>query len=252
LDVGGDDGFSSWKFVECAEERMRARFTICDLRFTICHLPFAICHLLLLALFLASQVLAGEIKPLYENNFEKAQVGGVPEEMLVLEGAFAVREEGGNKFLELPGAPLDTYGVLFGPTEVSGRAVQARIYGTSKGRRFPTLAVGLNGVGGYRLQISPGKKALELLKGDNLLASVPFTWESGAWTTLRLQSRKVKEGEIKVEGKAWKQDGAEPKAWAISYTDTAESPAGKASVWASPYAGTPVRFDDLLVTTAGP
>ena len=37
-------------------------------------------------------------------------------DLLVLDGAFAVKAEGGNKFLELPGAPLDTYGLLFGPT----------------------------------------------------------------------------------------------------------------------------------------
>ena len=71
-------------------------------------------------------------KPLYQNNFEKAALNGVPEEMLVLDGAFAVKEEGGNKFLELPGAPLDTFGILCGPTEKAGIAVSARIFGTAK------------------------------------------------------------------------------------------------------------------------
>src|SRR5258708_672354 len=45
-------------------------------------------------------------KILYENNFEKAEIGKVPDDLLVLEGAFVVQEESGNKFLELPGAPL--------------------------------------------------------------------------------------------------------------------------------------------------
>jgi hypothetical protein len=203
-----------------------------------------------MAVILAVRLFAADTKALYENNFETADIGKVPEDMLVLEGAFAVKEEGGNKFLELPGAPLETFGVLFGPTEGSGLAVQARIYGTGKGRRFPTLAVGLNGVGGYRLQVSPSKKALELLRGDDALTSVPFVWESGSWTMLRLQTQKVKDGEFKIEGKAWKQGTAEPKAWTISFTDVAQAPAGRASVWGSPYAGTPVRFDDLRVTRA--
>ena len=38
-------------------------------------------------------------KPLYENNFEKATLKAVPQDMMVLEGGFAVKEEGGNKFL---------------------------------------------------------------------------------------------------------------------------------------------------------
>src|SRR4051812_32447324 len=101
---------------------------------------------------------AAEAKKLYENNFEKAEVGKVPEDFLVLDGGFAVQQESGNKFLELPGAPLDTFGLLFGPTETNNVSASARIFGTGKGRRFPAFAVGLNGVGGLKLQVSPAKK----------------------------------------------------------------------------------------------
>ncbi len=188
--------------------------------------------------------------PLYQNNFEKAELNKVPEEFLVLDGQFAVKEEGGNRFLELPGAPLDTFGVLFGPSEKEGRAVSARVFGTGQGRRYPTFAVGLNGQGSsaYRLQVSPAKKAVELYKGDEVKASVPYDWRSGTWIWLRLQLRKVKEGEWKVEGKVWTNQ--EPPDWMVSSQEKEEPVAGKASIWASPYATTPVRFDDLLVTAA--
>src|SRR6266478_5339682 len=106
-------------------------------------------------LFVAAFAFAEEPKKLYENNFEKADLEKVPEDFLVLDGGFAVKEEAGNKFLELPGAPLDTFGALFGPTEKSSLAVSARIKGTSKGRRYPTFGVVLNGQGGYRSQVSP-------------------------------------------------------------------------------------------------
>jgi hypothetical protein len=195
---------------------------------------------------------AADTKPLYENDFETAAVDKVPDDFLVLDGAFAVKEEAGNKFLELPGAPLDTFGVLFGPTEAAGLAISARAYGTGKGRRFPTFAVGLSGVGGHRLQVSPGKKLLELFKGDEMLASVPFAWTSDSWTILRLQSRKAKDGEFMIEGKAWKQGEAEPKMWQISFIDKTETPAGRSSVWGNPFAGTPLRYDDLKVTRATP
>lgn len=188
--------------------------------------------------------------PLYSNNFDKAELEKVPDDMLVLDGGFAVKEEAGNKFLELPGAPLETFGVLFGPNEAAGLSVTARIQGTGKGRRFPTFSVGLNGVGGYKLQAAPAKKLVELIKGEEVVASAPFNWESGSWTMLRLQSRKVKDGEFKLEGKAWKQGEPEPKDWQLTRIETAETPAGRPSVWGMPFAGTPIKFDDLSVTRA--
>jgi hypothetical protein len=189
---------------------------------------------------------------LYTNGFHKAEVEKVPEDMMVLDGGFAVKETGGNRFLELPGAPLETFGVLFGPTEASGLSATARVQGTGKGRRFPTFAVGLNGVGGFKLQVAPAKKLVELVKGEEVVGSAPFTWESGSWTVLRLQCRKVKDGEFKLEGKAWKQGDAEPKEWQVSRVETAESPAGRPSVWGMPFAGTPIQFDDLVVARATP
>ena len=125
-------------------------------------------------------------------------------------------------------------------------AVSARVFGTSKGRRYPTFAVGLNGAGGSRLQVSPGKKAIELYKGDTLEASAPFDWESGKWTHLRLRVRRVKEVEWKIEGKAWMEGVPEP-GWAFSVDEKEEPPAGRAGIWGSPYSTEPIRFDDLLV-----
>ena len=195
---------------------------------------------------------AASAQVLYTNGFDKAEIEKVPEDMMVLDGGFAVKETGGNKFLELPGAPLETFGVLFGPTEASGLSVTARVQGTGKGRRFPTFAIGLNGVGGFKLQVAPAKKLVELVKGEEVVGSAPFTWESGSWTVLHLQCRKVKDGEFKLEGKAWKQGDAEPKEWQVSRVETAESPAGRPSVWGMPFAGTPIQFDDLAVARAKP
>jgi hypothetical protein len=201
-----------------------------------------------LAVALVSPVAAQGVKPIYENKFDQVAAGKAPDDFLILEGNFVVAEEDGNKFLELPGAPLDTCGALFGPTEKEGLSVTARVFGTGKGRRFPTFAVSLNGAGGYKLQVSPGKKLLELYKGDTVKTSTPFEWESGKWTHLRLQLRKVKEGEWKVEGRAWTAGATEPAAWAITHEEKEEPVNGKAAVWGSPYSTTPIRFDDLAVT----
>ncbi len=196
------------------------------------------------ALALAS-TWAQENKPevLYQNNFEKAEVGKVPEDFMVLEGAFTVKEEKGNKFLELPGAPLDSYGVLFGPNESSNVTVSARIYGSAQGRRFPTFGVGLNGVGGYKLQVAPGKRTLDLYKGEEVVASAPYAWEPETWTILSLQIRNST-----VEGRAWKAGGKTPEKWQISFSEKNLPAPGRSSIWGAPISGKPIQFEDLLVT----
>lgn len=203
--------------------------------------------IVLVALMWASGFAAENAASKYSNNFEKTELNTLPEEFLVLDGAFAVKEESGNKYLELPGAPLETYGFLFGPNQKENVIASARIYGTSKGRRFPTFGVGLNGVGGYKLRISPGKKAIELYKGDEVKTSVPYEWQSGKWANLKLRVVK-NESEWKIEGKVWQEGQQEPAATVISWSDKEEPPQGRALITASPYAGTPIRFDDLAVT----
>ena len=186
----------------------------------------------------------------FSNNFEKAEVGKLPEELMVLEGGFSVKEENGNKYMELPGTPLETFGVLFGPNEIHGVAVTARIFGTAKGRRAPSFGIGLNGVGGFKLQMAPGKRVIELYKGEELLTNAPIKWESGSWTLLQLAVTKAG-SEWKIEGKAWKESAKEPAAPTISHVFKEEPISGKASVWGAPYADTPIRFDDLRVTKIG-
>lgn len=183
---------------------------------------------------------------LYTNDFEIAETGKLPDDLMVLGGEFVVRDTGTNKVLELPGAPLDSFGVQFGPTEKENIVVSARIFGTARGRREPTFGVGLGGVSGWKLQVAPGKMAIELLKDLESKVSSPFDWKTGEWTQLRLQICKIKDGVWKIEGKAW-QGGGEPKAWMISFEEKEEPVPGRSSVLGSPFAGTPLWFDDLRV-----
>ncbi len=184
----------------------------------------------------------------YQQSFEAVEVGKVPDEFLILDGAFAVVQNAGNRVLELPGAPLDTFGLLFGPTAKEGLMVEARILGTAKGRRFPVLGVGLNGAVPFRLQVTPAKKALELYKGDELLVSVPYAWESGNWTQFRLQVLAGKGGAWQILGKAWKEGAPEPESWLVKHNAQEEPSAGRASVWGKPFSELPIQFDDLKVT----
>ena len=127
-------------------------------------------------------------------------------------------------------------------------ATAARIRSTNHGRRYPAFGVGLNGQSGYRLQVSPGKKALEIYKGDLVVASTPYEWKSGEWTMFQFQI--VKAGTVwKLAGKVWVQGAAEPAQAMVSYDEKEEPSPGRASVWGNPFATTPIQFDDLAVNS---
>ena len=195
---------------------------------------------------------ADPVQPIYKNDFEAAEVDKVPKEMLVVAGAFAVKQDKDGKYLELPGEPLDTFGLLFGPSVPADVSASARFFGTKKGRKYPTFGVSLNGVSGYRLQVSPAKQALELFKGGEERLNVvemPYTWASDTWTTLRIQVRKTGSSWV-IEGKAWPAGSPEPEKWMITTEEKASLSAGRAGIWGSPYSGFPIRFDDLLVIPA--
>jgi len=186
----------------------------------------------------------------YEKHFDKADIGKVPEDFLVLDGGFVVKEEEGNQFLELPGAPLDSYAVQFGPSATSNVTVTAAIKSTGKGRRYPTFGVGLGGVSGFRLQVSPAKKEIELYQDQTVKKSAAYQWKSGEWVVLRLQIASSPEGKNRVEGKVWQKGSAEPKDWQISIDITDPIPSGRPSIFGSPFADTPIQFDDLAVDSA--
>jgi hypothetical protein len=207
--------------------------------------------LFILAIIFAMNLRAEDAQLLYSQNFDNASLDKAPADFMVLSGEFAVKAEGANKFLELPGAPLDTFGVLFGPTQQSDVTATAKFQSRKQGRKFPTFGISLNGVAGYRLQINPAKKALELLKNDEARAHIEFAWESEQWTALRIQVRHVG-AKWRIEGKAWLATAQEPREWMIAVEESDEPPSGRAGVWGMPFSGHPIRFDDLAVARAVP
>jgi hypothetical protein len=186
----------------------------------------------------------------YRNDFESAEEGKLPKEFMVMAGGFSVRAEGGNKFLELPGAPLDTFAFLFGGSQQSGVQASARFFGTKQGRKYPTFGISLNGVGGYRLQVSPAKKMLEIFKGDESRAQVPYDWESGKWVVLELSLAEGAGGGFMVEGRVKGEGGG--VAATVRLEAKEALPSGRAGIWGAPYSGTEIRFDDLVLSTFKP
>lgn len=181
----------------------------------------------------------------YLNDFEHAAKGKPSDDLQILSGDFSVREEAGNSFLELPGDPLDTFGLLFGPGDVATLDISARVWGDAAGRRFPEFGIGSNDTGGCKLWLWPAHGAIELRKGDEARVSIPFSWKPGTWLHLRMRVRQVNSKLWHVEGKAWPDQTPEPTDWLLHFDDTEEPTAGKASIWGVPFSGKPIRFDDL-------
>jgi hypothetical protein len=189
---------------------------------------------------------------LFACDFTGIPAGPVPDTMfMVIQGDFAVKESGTNKWLELPGAPLDTHLILFGPVTNANIAVEARVLTAKKGRRMPTFGVGLGGVAGYKLQIAPAKDAIELLLDAQVVTNTPFTWKSGAWTQCQLRVLQTGDNAWTIEARAWNAADPEPKDWPLKLVTQDKPISGQASVLGSPFSGEPILYDDLRVSPAG-
>ncbi|MCS1409665.1 MAG: Inosose dehydratase [Verrucomicrobia subdivision 3 bacterium] len=183
----------------------------------------------------------------YENDFQTVEIGEESEGFLVLGGDFAVRAAGENRFLELPGAPLGNFGALFGSNTKEGSCVSVSVQSEARQRLAPAFGVGVNGLGGFRLMVSANKRRLELLRGDEVVASVNHRWQSQGWTRMVLEAAPASKALWRVRGKVWSADDTEPDTWMITYASDSAPPRGRPSIWGHPFSGRAIRFDDLVV-----
>jgi len=184
---------------------------------------------------------------LFAESFSTMPVGPLPGQFMVIQGEFEVKESGTNKLLELPGAPLDSHSVLFGPVTNANIMTEARILSARKGRRMPTFGVGLGGVAGYKVQVAPAKEAIELLLDAQAVTNAPFQWKSGSWTHCQLQIEQKDANTWLIKGRAWNQDDPVPTGWPLQIQTTEPPISGQASVLGSPFSGESIQFDDLRV-----
>jgi hypothetical protein len=170
-----------------------------------------------------------------------------PREVMVVDGAVTVKAVNGNKVLEVGIAPMVEANVLLGSSANGGASITARVLATRAGRSFPRFGLGAHGQTGYRLMLAPGKKELQLTKGETVVKTVPFEWTSDAWTHLKLEVSKQADGSWSIKGKAWADGTAEPVEALISHEDSKLTAMGRCSLWATPFSGTPIDFDDVLL-----
>ena len=181
--------------------------------------------------------------PIYHQDFENNTDGSTPDDFLVLGGEFSVQSGA----LVLPGAPLNKFGAVFGPDNEGDLAISARIRSEQRGRLSPTFGIGLYGLGGYALNASASRKALELNRGRKTISQAAFEWTPASWTNLKLEVSTQSDTSWRIRGKAWSEQIKEPAGWQIDH-ESAEAPTqGKASIWGQPYSGQPIQYDDITI-----
>ncbi len=180
-------------------------------------------------------------------DFEAATEGPPPSQVMVVEGAITVIAKDGNKVLEIGLDPLVDANALIGDSANGSATVETRVFASKAGRSYPRFGIGVHGQSGYRLIIFAAKKELQLVKSDEVIKSVPFEWKTDAWTKLKLEVKKVAEGKWTIAGKAWPADAEEPNEAQLTHEDATLKGQGKCSIWGTPFAGTPISFDDIKI-----
>ena len=174
--------------------------------------------------------------------------GEPPKEVFVVEGKVNVVAKDGNKALQIEVGELVDANALLGDSANGSASIEARVFGTKQGRSMPRFAIGVHGQSGYRLVMFAAQKQLQLMKGDEVVKSIPFTWVSDAWLKLKLDVKKVGEGKWTIAAKAWPADAAEPAEAAITHEDATLKGQGKCSMWGTTFSNTPILFDDVKIS----
>ncbi len=189
---------------------------------------------------------AGE-STLLKFNAEDWSEGAPPKEVFVVDGTIEVTTREGNKVLTVQPDPITDASAQLGVSAAGEAVIQARVLGTKRGRSSPKFGVAVHGMSGHRLLLNAPKRQLELVKNDEVLASAPFTWTSGAWVWLKLEAKRGEGEAWQITGKAWAADANEPAEAQLKHADQGLKGQGKASVWGTPYSEQPIHFDDIEI-----
>lgn len=200
-----------------------------------------------IAFVAASVLLAADTKK-FTFDCEKWAEGAPPEEVFVVDGKISVAARDGNKALQIEGGgELAEANALLGVSANGSASIEARVFGSKAGRSFPRFGIGVHGQSGYRLMVFAAKKELQLVKGDEVIKSVPFEWKTDAWVKLKLEVKKIAADKWTLSAKAWAADAEEPKDATITHEDATLRGQGKCSMWGTPFSGTPIFFDDVKI-----
>ncbi len=205
-------------------------------------------RLLLASCLFATATLSAQQLQTFEIKADDWAEGEPPKEVFVVDGTIKIAARDGNKAIVVDPNPITDASAQLAISANGSASIEAKILGIKRGRGTPRFGISVHGMSGHRLIINPAKKKLELMRNDQTLVSVPFTWTSEVWVKLKLEAHKGAGDAWTISGKAWPADAAEPAEPLIKHEEKSLKGQGKAAVWATPFSGEPVFFDDIRIS----
>ncbi len=205
-------------------------------------------RLLLAACLLATTSLPAQQLQTFEIKADDWSEGEPPKEVFVVDGTIKIAARDGNKAIVIDPNPITDASAQLAVSASGSASIEAKILAIKRGRSTPRFGVSVHGMSGHRLIVNPAKKTLELIKNDQILASAPFTWTSEAWVKVKLDAKKGAGDVWSIIGKAWPADAAEPAEPLIKHEEKSLKGQGKCAIWATPFSGEPVFFDDIRIS----
>lgn len=203
--------------------------------------------LLLAASILAACTLHAQQIQTFDIKADDWAEGEPPKEVFIVDGTIKIGAREGNKAIIIDPNPITDASAQLGVSAAGNASIEARVLGIKRGRSTPRFGVSVHGMSGHRLMVNPAKKSLDLVKGDQTLATVPFPWTSDTWVKLKLEAKKGEGDTWAITGKAWPATGAEPAEPMIKHEEKKLKGQGKCAIWATPFSGEPVFFDDIHI-----
>ncbi|WP_395739234.1 hypothetical protein [Prosthecobacter sp.] len=204
-------------------------------------------RLLLAASLFAATALHAQQFQTFDFKADDWAEGEPPKEVFVVDGTIKIAARDGNKAIVIDPNPITDASAQLGSSAAGSASIEARILAIKRGRSTPRFGVSVHGMSGHRLIVNPAKKSLDLMKGDQTLATVPFTWTSEVWVKVKLEAKKGAADAWTITGKAWPADAAEPAEPLIKHEEKSLKGQGKCAIWATPFSGEPVFFDDIHI-----
>lgn len=184
--------------------------------------------------------------------FDDLEAGEPGEEFFVIDGQFSIEQEEDGKILRAAAEPLLDYGVLVGGSSNGPAAIRAKVRAHRVGRSFPRAGVGLHGLAGHQLRLVPARREVDFAINDEAVLSAPFEFEGGAWYWLELRIEGDEEQGWTVSGYVWQDGGDKPEEPVLKRELETLRVTGRASLWATPFSGREIDFDDVTVEWTGP
>ena len=158
----------------------------------------------------------------YEEGFDVYTDGDLPPGWINAQaGRFTISTLDGNRVFEKP--PDNTiFGrarMFLGPTDWSDYTFQADVRAPTRRRQMAdvgitaqTYSLVLYGTT-QKLKLEPWEPEIERS------VTIPFSWEPDTWYRMKVRVQNLNDGQVRVQGKAWQVDEAEPAEWLIDKVD---------------------------------